>query len=189
MLFLVVQHVTVCFKFFCELRNWVYDWLRTVLPLALNNYLHSKIFSSLRCLSKSLCLGLKDLKYSALENIIIGGLLSDKGFDTVIIPLKICTKCGILCMLGSMFLPGTSMLSKITALVLLLGDLESVYSCSSLQYIRDRQQTRPCSCMPKSSCCIITSCTLEVETRGRIIIDSFCFKLALESCSKSRIIG
>lgn len=43
--------------------------------------------------------------------------------------------------------------------------------------------------MPKSLCCIITSCTLEVETRGRIIIASFCFKLELESCSNSRMIG
>lgn len=106
------------FQFFCDLEIEFMIGLEQVLPLALNNYLHFRIFSSLSCLSKSMRLGLKNFKYSALENIKIGGLVRED-LGLLITLLKICTNCGMLCMLGSGFLPGTSMLSKITALKLL----------------------------------------------------------------------
>lgn len=37
----------------------------------------------------------------------------------LITPEKVCMKCGMLFMLGFVFIPGTSVLSKITALELL----------------------------------------------------------------------
>lgn len=54
------------------------------------------------------------------ENIKIDGQGSQRGSCTVDYPRRSYMKWGILFMLVSLFLPGTSVLSKITALELLL---------------------------------------------------------------------
>lgn len=58
-------------------------------------------------------LGLKNLKYSALENIIIGGFISDRGLYTVYYHIKNMYK--VRDAVYAVFLPRTSMPSKIAA--------------------------------------------------------------------------